>query len=64
MKYSPGSLILTRTDDGWLIEVLLNNTKSDEPVVAEIVCYIVHIVVSDFVANIQLDWPYFKWSLN
>ncbi|KAL4226094.1 Methyl-CpG-binding domain protein 4 [Mactra antiquata] len=35
MKYSPGSLILTRTDDGWLIEVLLDNTKTDEPVVTE-----------------------------
>lgn len=34
MKYSPGSLILTRSDEAWLLEVLLDNTKSDEPVVA------------------------------
>ncbi|XP_053378007.1 methyl-CpG-binding domain protein 4-like [Mercenaria mercenaria] len=36
MKYSPGSLILSRTDDGWLLEVVLDNTKSDEPVVTTV----------------------------
>ncbi|XP_052779116.1 uncharacterized protein LOC128216562 [Mya arenaria] len=34
MKYSPGSLILTRADEGWLLELLLDNAKSEEPVVA------------------------------
>ncbi|KAH3880373.1 hypothetical protein DPMN_004287 [Dreissena polymorpha] len=34
MKYSAGSLILTRTDEGWMLEVHLDNAKSDDPVVA------------------------------
>ena len=37
MKYSPGSLMLTRADDGWLLEVHLDNAKSEEPVVATVV---------------------------
>lgn len=37
MKYSAGSLILTRHDEGWMLEVLLDNSKSEEPVVAVLV---------------------------
>lgn len=36
MKYSPGSLILSRTDEGWLLEVALDSAKSVEPVVTTI----------------------------
>ena len=63
MKYSPGSLILTKTDDGWLLEVLLDSAKTDEPVVMIVVSSVVFFVnkclsefLGFFMAPFHLDF--------
>ena len=37
MKYSAGSLILTHTEEGWMLEVVLDNSKTGDPAVAVLV---------------------------